>query len=1016
MPIINENTLAEQPVIEWLRELGYEVLFSPDLAPGGAFMDRNDYREVVLEGRLKRSLKRINPNIPDYALDEVAKKIIKYEHQDIELGNKEMYEMFTRGVVVDVKDEHGDTRGKTVYPIDFKNLQNNEFLVVNQYTVLGKSARIPDLVVFINGIPIAVFELKSPTRENATITDAYAQIHEIYKRDIPKLFFYNQILVVSDLWQARHGTVSSSWDFFSVWKGVESEDEKNKGITELELLTNGMFEKQRLLDLIEHFIVYEADAVKDATKFTKKMAMYNQYFGVNRAVDRTLKAVKGDKKIGVFWHTQGSGKSLAMVFYVNKIRKLEALKGPTVLFLTDRNDLDQQLYKTFLRTGYPTAKQAESIQGLTNKLRGAGAEVLFTTIQKFDMKGALSKRDNIIVIADEAHRSQYATLAGNVRDVLPNASFMGITGTPIEFSNRNTRLVFGDHISEYPIDKSVEDKVTVPIYYEGRLTPLHLLDDYIDESFDQLVEEQSVETKERLRKKWARLEQAVGAKDRLEKVAQDIVYHFQNRGIEGKAMIVTMSRRIAADMYTIISKMKDSPETAVVISGNESFKEEIQDELDNKELEKRFKNPDDPLKIAIVCDMWLTGFDMPCLHTMYLDKLLQGHSLMQAIARVNRRYKDKEGGLIVDYIGVADNLKKALAIYTSDIQKQALVPIEEIVSMMLQTFAKVKEFFIDIEYAGWKALSPGEQAGLLSKAVNAVLTDPQTGRLDPEKKRDYLKLSLRLYKLFCLAMPHKEANIIRDEVEFFEGVRRGIIKSTIVDPIYISKKTETAIKNLISQSIVAEGVIDIFAQYRKAKPDISILDEKFLEDVKNSRFKNLTIEAARKLLEDDLRLREKTNIIRYRTLLETLEKIIEEYENNIINSSKVIERLVELAKDIRAAEKAGKSLGLTSEEMAFYDALSKGKQALKDGKLKELVKELVKAVKRDLAIDWTNHEVIKARIRTNVRLLLLQHNVAFDEVDGITDRIYEQAFYLYKEYSPTYATPSHDISTFPDLV
>jgi len=994
MKTINENSLAEQPVIDWLRELGYETLFSPDIAPGGAFMERDDYSEVVLETRLRRALKRINPNISDEGLDEVAKKIIKYEHQDIELGNKEMYEMLTRGITVDVKDENGETRGKTVYPIDFKNLQNNEFLVVNQFTVQGKAVRIPDLVVFINGIPIAIFELKSPTRENATIADAYGQLHDVYKQDIPKIFFYNQVLVVSDLWHAKHGTVSSSWDFFSVWKGIKSEDEIHESESELELLTKGIFEKQRLLDIIENFIIYEADAVKDATKFTKKMTMYNQYFGVNKAVDSTLRAVRGDKKIGVFWQTQGSGKSLAMVFYVNKARKLEELNGPTVLFLTDRNDLDQQLFKTFLRTGYPTAKQAESIKGLGDKIRGAGAEILFTTIQKFDNGGVLSERDNFIVISDEAHRTQYAELAGNVRKVLPNASFMGITGTPIEFNNRNTRLVFGDYISEYPIDRSVEDKVTVPIYYEGRLVPLHVLNELIDEDLDQLgaAAEHPQDITEALKKKWAKLEQVVGSEDRIEKIASDIVFHFNNRGVEGKAMIVTMSRRIAVEMYKLISGMKNAPGCAVVISSNEEFKDEIQKELDNKEVEKKFKNPDDPLKIVIVCDMWLTGFDIPCLQTIYLDKPLKGHSLMQAVARVNRRFKDKEGGLIVDYIGIAENLKKALAIYTSDIQKQALIPIEEIIRKLLEYYEKVKAFFVDIDYKNWKELSAGEQASLFSKALDIVLSRNQ--------KKEYLELSGRLYKLFALAMPHKEANNIRGEVEFFEGVRRGIIKNTIVDPIYIGKKTETAIRDLISKSIAAEGVIDIFAQYRKEKPDISILDEKFLEDVKNAKFKNLTVETLHKLLEDELRIRERSNKLRYMSLLEKLEEIIDEYENNIINSSKVIERLIELAREVRKAGQVGDDLGLSSEEVAFYDALSQGKQALKDKELKSLVKELTKTVKRDISIDWTNHEVIKAKIRSNVRLLLLQHSIPFEEVDKITDKVYEQAFYLYKDFQP----------------
>lgn len=998
MKNLNEDTLAEQPVIDWLRELGYETLYSADLAPGGAFMERNDYREVVLEGRLKRALKRINPNIPDEALYEVAKKIIKYEHQDIELGNKEMYEILTRGIVVEVKDEYGDKRGKIVYPIDFKNLQNNEFLVVNQFSVQGKSVRIPDLVVFINGIPIALFELKSPTRENATITDAYSQIHDLYKKEIPKIFFYNQVLVVSDLSFARHGTVSSGWDYFTPWKGIESENEKTDK-SELELLTKGVFQQIRLLDIIQNFIVFEADAEKDATKFTKKMCMYHQYFGVNRAVDYTINAIKGDKKIGVFWHTQGSGKSISVVFYVNKVKKLPELNGPTILFLTDRNDLDHQLYKTFLRTGYPSAKQAESIKGLKDKLRGAGSEVLFTTIQKFDMRQSLTERENIIIIADEAHRSQYATLAGNVRDVLPNASFMGITGTPVELGNKNTRLVFGDHITEYPIDRSTEDGTTVKIYYEGRLTPLHVLNEYIDEDFDQLVGEHEFEMKEIMKEKWVRFEQAIGSEDRLQKIATDIVYHFNNRGLEGKAMIVTMSRRIAVRMYEIISKMKGAPEVAVVISGNQDYKNRIQKELDNKELERRFKNPEDPLKLVIVCDMWLTGFDVPQLHTMYLDKPLKGHTLMQAVARVNRRYKDKEGGLVVDYIGVADNLKKALAIYTSDIQNQAMFPIEDIVKKMLEKYEQVKEFFVAVDYVGWKKLEGAQLASLFSKAMNTILTDKHTGNLNSDQKDRFLKLSGQLYKFFSFAMPHKEANAIRDEVEFFEGVRKAIIKNTIVDPIYIGKETETAIKDLISKGIKAEGVIDIFAKRGKEKPYISILDEKFLEDVKDYHFKNLTIEVIQKLLKDELRLRRRSNIPRYQSLLDMLEEIIEEYENNIINSSKVIERLIELAKEIKKAEHAGEELGLSDDEMAFYDVLSKGERVLKNIQLKKLVKELVKSIREDITVDWTNHEIIKSRIRANVRLVLLRNNFPYEEVDNLTSMVYKQAESLYKDYS-----------------
>ena len=995
MKNLNEDTLAEQPVIEWLKGLGYEYAFGPEISPGGPLMERSDYRQPVLEERLKRSLKRINPDIPDNILSQVFNQIAKYHHPDLEMGNKEMYEMIIRGVRIDVKNEQGEIKGKIAKIIDFDHLENNEFLVVNQFTVQGDSVRIPDVVIFINSLLVAIFELKSPTREKATIADAYGQIHDTYKKEVPKIFFYNQILVISDLFKARHGTVSSRFDFFTVWKGIESEDEKKSDKAELELLTKGIFKKEHLLDLIQNFTVFEADAEKDASKYTKKMAMYHQYFGVNRAIDSTLKAVKGDKKIGVFWHTQGSGKSLSMVFYINKVKKIEELKGPTFLFLTDRNDLDQQLYKTFLRTGYPMAKQAESIKGLADKLKGAGAEILFTTIQKFDMEEPLSTKDNIIVISDEAHRSQYAEFAGNVRNVLPHASFMGITGTPIALNNKNTQMVFGNHISQYPIDRSVEDGTTVPIYYEGRLVPLHLMNNYIDEDFDKLVEEHPYETKEFIKKKWVRIEEAIGGDDRLQKIAEDIVFHFNNRSLEGKAMIVTMSRRIAAKMYQIISKMKDAPETAVVISSNKDYKDEIQKELDNKELEKRFKNPDDQLKLVIVCDMWLTGFDVPCLHTIYLDKPLKGHTLMQAIARVNRRYKDKMGGLIVDYIGVADNLKKALAIYTSDIQKQAMFPIEEIIVKMLERYNQVKDFFVDINYQDWKKLSSDKLNEIFSKAVNSLLTDLRTGGIDNEKKKRFLEISSQLYKLFSLAMPHKEANAIRNDIEFFEGVRKAIIKNTLVDPIYIDKNTETAIRNLITKGIKAEGVIN--------KYSISILDEKFLQDIKNSHLKNLTIEAIRKLLNDDLRMRMKTNLFRYQSLLKMLEEIIDEYENNIINSSKVIEKLIELAKEIRKAQGDGEELGLTSEEIAFYDALSVGKKSLKDQGFKDLVKKIVKTLRRDIAIDWTNHEIIKARIRADVRLILLQHNISLGEVNQMIERIYEQAINLYKDYPRMYA-------------
>ncbi len=1005
MKNLNENTLTEQPVINWLKEMGYDYEFGPDLAPGEALSERNSFKEVILSVRLQRSIRRLNPDLPDSAIEDAMNKIIKFEHPNLEIANKEVYQMLTRGVKIEIKDESGESRGKLVKIFDFENPLNNEFLVINQFTIQGiEKIRRPDVIVFVNGIPITIFELKNPASEDATIHSAYKQLQD-YKDDISDVFKYNQLLVVSDLLEAKHGTISSSWEWFSVWKGIESEDEKHDGVSELEILIKGIFHKTRLLDIIKNFIVFEADSEKDISKFTKKMCLYHQYFGVNKAVKETLRAtaIKGNKKIGVFWHTQGSGKTLSMVFYTNKVKYLEELKSPTFVFLTDRNDLDGQFYKTFLKTGYGAiAKQAESIKKLKEKLRTAAGELIFTTIQKFDTEEEkLSDADNIIVIADEAHRSQYAKFAANVRVALPNASFMGITGTPISLHNRETRLVFGDYISEYKINRSVEDESTVPIYYEGRLVPLHLTNEFIDEEFENLAGEYSFEIKENFKRKWARLEQAIGAKDRLGQITEDIIKHFNNRGLNGKGMIVTISRKVAVDIYKLISKMKNAPEVAVVISKPGDFKNDIQKELNNKELERKFKNPDDNLKIVIVCDMWLTGFDVPSLHTMYIDKPLKNHTLMQAIARVNRVYKDKPGGLIVDYIGIADNLKKALSIYSSNIQKEAMIPIGDIINKMMEKYDIVKSMFIGINYSNWKKFESSELAQLFQKSINNIITNEESGRLDDEKKKRFIKETEVLSRLFAFAMPHHEANSIRSDVEFFQAIKKALVKRTIIRIPGADTKIESAIRELVSKSIAAEGVIDIFDMKGKGKPDISIFDDKFLEEIKNMKYKNLSVDVLRKLLRDELRIRMRKNMTRFKSLMELLENIIEEYENNIINSSKVIEKLIKLAKEIERADNAGKNLGLSEEEVAFYDAISAGKKSVnKNSELKKIVKELVKTIKRDLTVDWTNNDIIRARIRANVRLLLLRNKFSAQESETILDTIFQQARLLYRNYVP----------------
>lgn len=1006
MKKLNENTLTEQPVINWFKNLGYEYKFGPDISTGGILVER-DFKDVILESRLKNALKRLNPDLPEKGINEALYKLKNVEHPNLEIANREVWRMLTEGVKVEVEDIKGELRGRFVKVFDFENSLNNDFLVVNQFTVQGiEKFKRPDVVVFINGIPIAIFELKNPQIEEATIETAYDQLQE-YKKDIFEIFKYNQILVVSDLLEAKYGTISSSWEWFKIWRGINDPDEMSGGISELEVLVKGLFQKSRLLDIIENFIVFETDSEKQIAKYTKKIALYHQYFGVNKAVEKTLMAIKpeSDKKIGVFWHTQGSGKTLSAVFYVNKAKKLEELESPTFVFLTDRNDLDNQFYKTFLRTGYATlVKKAETIKDLEKKIKTAGGELIFTTIQKFaEDFGILSERQNIIVIADEAHRSQYANLAARARKTLPNASFMGITATPISLKNKDTLLVFGDYISKYPMSRAVKDKAIVPIYYEGRLIPLHLTNVWIDERLDELIAEVDFEAKESLKKKLANLEQVVSAPDRLKQIAQDIIQHFKNRGLEGKAMVVTISRKVAVEMYKLLSKIEGAPEMAVVVSKPEEYRGEIQNEIRPVEIEGRFKDPDDPLKIVIVCDMWLTGFDVPHLHTMYFDKPLKNHSLIQTIARVNRIYKDKPGGLIVDYIGIADDLRRALNIYDAKIQKETLISLQEIITKMQEKYNFVKSILRGVDYSNWKYLEGEKLAQLFQQTINTIITNPKTNKIDESQKKRFLKESQLLLHLFAFAMPHQEAYSIRNDVEFFRAVRNALIKrvSTAKEDREILSKTTSTVKELISENIAAEGIIDIFALKDKKKAEISILNEKFLEEIRKIKYKNVAIEALKKLLNDEIKIRMNRNRFRYKSLLELLEKVIEDYENRVISSTRVIERLIDLAKEIKTKEKEGISLGLGEEELSFYDTIAQsGKVALKDEEIKNLVKELVKTIRRDLTVDWTNNEVIKSKIRANIKLLLLRKNIPQKEVENISETIYSHAAFLFKNYAP----------------
>ncbi len=1010
MNSINENNLTEQSLIDWLKAEGYEHVYGPDINPGQPHAEREDFRGVVLKDRLLGAIRRINPSLPAEQAEIIVKEIVDYSHSDLILGNKEVYSWITNGKKTSWRED-GNEKIELIKLIDFINPDANEFLVVNQFTVQGidNVCRL-DAVIFINGIPLSVFELKSLVRQSASIGEAYRDI-EYYKKEIPKLFFYNQIIGLSDSVYARHGTISSSWERYGTWKGIETEKDMPKGANELETLAKGLFDKKRFIDVLQNFIVFEADSDGEAVSYNKKMCMYHQYYGVNKMIQSTIRSVNGEqeRKIGVFWHTQGSGKSLSMVFYVNKTKRIPELKSPAYIFLTDREDLDDQLYRLFKRVGYDKiTDRAKSILDLRDKVKELDmgvSRLIFSTIHKFqDYKeefADFSSRENIIVLADEAHRTQYSGLAGNVRKALPQASFLAVTGTPIaQADGRNTQKVFGDIVSSYKISQSVDDGATVRIYYEGRLVPLHLKDAFIDSKFENILNEIALDERAKLQKELAVLEEIVGNKDRIEQIARDIVLHFNNRPIEGKAMIVTMSRRIAVAMYKEIQKISGAPECAVVISGSEDFTKDIQPEHDVKKLEKRFKKDNDPLKIAIVCDMWLTGFDVPCLHTMYLDKPLKNHGLMQAIARVNRVYKDKPAGLIVDYIGVAEHLKKALAMYGADIEKNEVVPLQEVIEKMNVLNKKVGNFFGDLDYSGWRKKKGVELTELVLGGIERVITK-NSGTLSDERKMEYLGAVSTLLKLHAFVMPEKRAMDILSDVQFFQAVKGGISKLTMIPKTVFPEETESAIRAIVENAIEAENIIDLFKK-EGGNNSISIFDPHFEEEIKKVRFKNLAVDAVRKLLDKEIVARIRTNKARYQTMLTLLTELIEKYENNVISSSEIIKQLLEIADGIKKLDTETIESGLSPDEIVFYDAFAKDPDLKKAGiDIKEFVKELIKRIRRDLTIDWTNNETIKARICQNVRLLLLQRGIVEEiQTKRLIESIYQEAVRVYRGYIP----------------
>ena len=1002
----NEDTL-EYACIEWLEAIGYEYLHGTEVMDNGL---RSKYSEVILRPVLLEQLQTINPNIPLLALEDVIERLSSLSSLDLNKNNQAFHKILINGATVSY-EKNAETVDDIVWLIDFENHEKNDYKVVNQFTViLNDNNKRPDLVVFINGLPMAVFELKNMFDEDATILGAYNQL-QTYKDKIPDLFFFNELLVISDGFTARAGSLTADFERFAPWRTFDGMTLADNQFLELEILTRGIFEKNRLLELIRDFVTYK----ENDESVTKIVAMYHQMGAVKRAVDSTVKAVQSneleDKRAGVIWHTQGSGKSFSMLFFASKLMKIRELNNPTIVVLTDRNDLDNQLFGNFSTSSdlIRGVTQTESIKDLEKLLEREAGGVFFTTMQKFrndeygeDSFSTANNRDNIIVIADEAHRSQYGTREGyarNVRLALPNATFIGFTGTPIDLEGKSTINVFGDLIDVYDIEQAVVDGATVRIYYEARLAKLDLVNPDIDDSYEEINENVENDIRQKEKSKWAALEKVVGSQDRLEKIGKDILEHYNERELEGKAMIVVMSRQIAVDLYNIMTSFEDAPEMTVVMTTKsddpESFNPFKRNKKEQKEIEKCFKDPSDPLKIVIVRDMWLTGFDVPCLHTMYIDKPMRGHNLMQAIARVNRVFKDKQGGLIVDYIGIASDLKKALAYYTEGGMKTNEVPnVDEVLGLLKDKLEILREFFRAFTIKGWLSKSQSEQLYFIKQGADHILEGGD------DNKKDFAKESEAMIKLFSL-LPHSDTvEKLREERIYYETVRGLIIKNSVG----IKEKTvkETAIKQLINESISSDGVIDIFDKIGSDKPDISILSDEFLEEIQGIEFKNMQIEILRKIINDEIKIRMSKNVVKYKNFKELLENSIKSYHNRSLTSAEIIQKLIELAQDIKSDSDRCTELGLSEEECAFYDTISEGHESImSDDEMREIVRKLIDSIKKNLTIDWANRENVKASIRSTVKRILRRSGfkkLPEQEFEVIISNVLLQAEGLWRDY------------------
>ena len=1054
------ETDVEKHAIDLLKRQGYS-----HLSPEQQEDERTQVSDVVLSNRLEASIGKLNPTIPAAVREQALRQVTALSGQDLTESNEAFYQMLIEGVAEEYQ-KNGETVGARIRLIDFEEPSNNDLVVCDQFTVQENNVtKRPDLVVFINGLPLAVIELKNPADENATVRKAFDQL-QTYKQAIPGLFCYNGVLVASDGLDARAGSLTAGWNRFMAWKTVDGKKEDAATVPKIETLIKGMLRPDVLLDLVRHFTVFEKEKDTDETTgqttmaTVKKIAAYHQYHAVKEAVQSTIRASReqqrikekpgayalpdvqdqpaGDRRAGVVWHTQGSGKSLSMVFYAGLLVVSPEMKNPTIVVITDRNDLDDQLFDAFVAGKNllrQEPQQAQSRDGLKQLLRTAGGGVVFSTIQKFlpehggDKFDLLSDRKNIVVIADEAHRSQYGFgaktffvkdgvrtnygFAKYLRDALPGASFIGFTGTPIEKEDASTPKVFGNYIDVYDVEQAVEDGATVPIYYESRLVQVHLKDqdrEELDAEIEAITESEEATATEKAKAKWTRQEAIIGHEQRVKAVVEDVLKHFSARCevVEGKAMIVATSRRIAVAIYDeIISRRphwhdddKNKGQVKVVMTASSSdpagWQRHATTKQERKALGERFKDPADLLHMVIVRDMWLTGFDAPCLSTMYVDKIMRGHTLMQAIARVNRVFKDKPGGLVVDYIGIVSNLKQALAAYTkSDGRGTPALEQERAVEKMLEKYDVVAAMFDHFDYRRYLAADTGEKMKLILEAAEHIL-----GLTDGKER--FIKEVVLLGKAFALSVPHPKALEIKADVGFFQAIKAHLTKFEPEGGGRSSVEIETAIRQIVDRALVVDGVIDVFDAAGIKKPDISILSDDFLAEIRGMKHQNLALELLKKILGDEIKTRTKKNLAQSRKFSEMLTEAIRKYQNNLLSAAQVIEELIKIAQEIRASDERAGKMKLSPDEVAFYDALAMNQSAIEvlgDETLRELAQIIVKRVRKNTSIDWTIKENMRAKLRNIVRRLLKKYGYPPDEQKIATENILQQAELLADEWS-----------------